>query len=307
MICGICGATGTLDLREYYGEYMLYNCSTCDVEFWSPMKNPGPSYYTTVSNQNIGPFTKIEIDKNHRWVLNNLPLKKGDLLDIGCGIGIFVNATTQVGFQATGIDFVSEFINIGKKIYPNIELKNMALEEFHNTHSDTQFDVITCFEVLEHLDRPSGFLDLVRNMLHQGGYFALSTPNRERYRWQQIHEPWDFPPHHLTRWNQSSLIRFLKFHGFKVVKLLVSPAQWSLEYHFHQYFHTGILNRLTKNKNLSSNSDTFCNVSIVKKPFFLNFALISRDIFIKIISYILIPFGMFLFRGRQLVIICQKN
>jgi SAM-dependent methyltransferase len=75
--------------------------------------------------------------------------------------------------------------------------------------------------VLEHQDRPREFLEMVKDLLKEGGYIAGSVPNRERLfadiTWQFFHG--DYPPHHFLRFSKEALEKALKILGFKNVKV----------------------------------------------------------------------------------------
>ena len=95
----------------------------------------------------------------------------------------------------------------------------MSIEDIAREFKDRRFDVVTFFEVLEHLDEPLEFLRKVKTVLKPGGYIALSVPNRRRTL--DIHGIEDNPPHHLTKWDMDSLTGFLESNGFETVKRVV--------------------------------------------------------------------------------------
>jgi hypothetical protein len=81
-------------------------------------------------------------------------------------------------------------------------------------HANERFDLITFFDVLEHIDNHNEFMESVHNLLATRGYIAMSMPYRKHAEWLM---PLDLPPRHLTRWDRKSLKRFLEARGFKVV------------------------------------------------------------------------------------------
>lgn len=66
-------------------------------------------------------------------------------------------------------------------------------------------DVVTFWHVIEHVEDPVGLLEASRQRLHEGGELCFSvplTPMSYEHSWP---DPFNEPPHHLTRWNLRSL------------------------------------------------------------------------------------------------------
>lgn len=82
---------------------------------------------------------------------------KGDLLEIGCGGGFFLKYATKY-FNCIGIDNSSYAINLALKLNINALIQKSSLEDFQ---SDKKFDVICCFDVLEHIpDLDNAFMKI---------------------------------------------------------------------------------------------------------------------------------------------------
>jgi hypothetical protein len=97
-----------------------------------------------------------------------------------------------------------------------------GLPDFAAAHPDARYDVITLFQVIEHLDEPAKWLAAARSLLKPGGKFFIGTPNRDR-TFNPFQGPGmdlvDNPPNHLTRWRAASLKRFVESCGLKVVEI----------------------------------------------------------------------------------------
>lgn len=94
-------------------------------------------------------------------------------------------------------------------------------EKFLAAHPQTNFDVVTFFEVLEHQENPQWFLDVAKKFLSDEGCIAMSVPNRNR--WQKAPDTLDYPPNHLTRWSPNALRNFLERNGFEILSLREEP------------------------------------------------------------------------------------
>jgi SAM-dependent methyltransferase len=153
----------------------------------------------------------------------------GWLLDLGCGTGDFVAAAARREFVAQGVDQDGIAIAAGRRHYHQITLHEANIEAFLRSDRQ-QYDVITFFEVLEHLENPAGFLAAVRERLRPGGTIGLSVPNNDSpllavYR--RLTRVVDVPPHHLTRWNKQALRSLFAREGFDVVSVSVLPPTFS--------------------------------------------------------------------------------
>lgn len=198
----------------------LYQCFDCNVQFWQPFGiAPDKEFYQESEMYEF--VEKRSPAWYHRQFLKNQPLNAGRLLDVGFGQGEFLNAVKNLGLNLWGIDITERNVKMAKKNYNLQNIYAQSLNEFVKRKDIGKFDVITAFELLEHLPDPAGFLDLAKGVLIPGGYLILSTPNLDRFG--RVKEDWDFPPNHLFRWNKNTLIKLLEVKNFKVIKVIEQP------------------------------------------------------------------------------------
>ncbi len=222
LVCPVCEMAQDHRLVEARGRYQIFRCTDCTVEFASPME-------TSLDDKRIEEIygSRVEfvgqyIGWFHLEFLKFRPRPHGTLLDMGCGTGDFVELAIRSGYRAIGIDPDSTAIESGKAFHGNVPLFCMTATEFFH-RNDTRYNVITFFEVLEHLENPRGFLGEVHRHLAEGGYIALSIPNNDSpltRLYRKATRIIDYPPHHLTRWSKNALKRLLETCGFDVVKLI---------------------------------------------------------------------------------------
>ena len=236
--CLVCEAkVKEMDYLEVYvsdfnnQEYKLYECSQCKVQWWEPLKMI-PEFYEKEGLEEYTLF-HIGIRKLPIWCqpfFKYFPRdKKGYLLDIGCGDGIFLYHASLSGFKVYGIDIDQKSIKIAKEKRDIANVFNMSLEEFIEREK-LVFDVITFFEVLEHQDKPKHFLNTVWKLLRPGGLIAGSVPNRDSYFMIESRKfsKGDFPPHHFLRFSKEALYNTLQSVGFKDIEI------YELDYPFNQ-------------------------------------------------------------------------
>ena len=124
----------------------------------------------------------------------NFPKEKR-YLDIGCGGGIFTESAARLKQteKVLGVDPSKEIIDVARMHARNDPLlmqpdrltyKNVSIEELHApTSSKDQFDIVSLFEVIEHVHRPSPFLATCLPFVKPGGWLVLSTIARTWTSW----------------------------------------------------------------------------------------------------------------------------
>ena len=218
--CPACGAPSNRPALEIFHSASLYECTECDLHFWHPAAMPDAAWHERTYQDRDQ--TAMPLEPGHRFFLSDPKApKNGRLLDVGCGVGNFLAAARHAGFEVTGIELNQNAIRFARKNYGLREVFAIRPEEFHSVHPGETFDVVTFFEVLEHQDDPQGFLNVAQQCLANGGYIALSVPNRSR--WQKGVETLDYPPNHLTRWSPLALRNFLERNGFEVLSMKEEP------------------------------------------------------------------------------------
>jgi 2-polyprenyl-3-methyl-5-hydroxy-6-metoxy-1,4-benzoquinol methylase len=232
-LCPVCLEGFPQMTFRYLGDYnikdaslQLFQCSICEVKFWYPFKNPGPEWYKECEqNQMHRSFEDKEyfiwLSENRsitKHFFNDVPHKLANglkLLDVGCGTGGFLLQAKKIGYDVTGVDFDPEQIKVAQS-FGLADTFQGDVVEFLNKHPG-EFDVITGFEIIEHLDNPREFLEAIYKALKPGGVLCLSTPNNRRIG--PKNEFWDFPYHHLSRWTKRSLENVITLENFKHIKV----------------------------------------------------------------------------------------
>lgn len=108
------------------------------------------------------------------------PLVAGkEIMEAGCGEGYGAEMMAEHAARVVGIDYNAVALGIAKKRHaqPNVEFREVDLLELA-ARSPGQFDAVTNFQVLEHLDDPAPFLEAAAACLKPGGCLILTTPNR---------------------------------------------------------------------------------------------------------------------------------
>jgi len=102
------------------------------------------------------------------------------ILDVGIGYGAFLSLLEEyVNYENLfGMDPFEESIKIAQNFISAI-IKKGQIENENWPFSEKYFDVITCFDVLEHLRKPKIFLGRAKRYLKPNGIVLISTPNKQ--------------------------------------------------------------------------------------------------------------------------------
>lgn len=100
------------------------------------------------------------------------------VLDIACGVGYSAPLFIQAGaFEYTGVDIKEELIHYANQKYSTNRIK-FETGNICSFTNQNQFDLITCFETIEHLDDYKLALKNLYKLLSSKGILFISSPNR---------------------------------------------------------------------------------------------------------------------------------
>jgi len=149
----------------------------------------------------------------------------GTLLDVGCSTGGFILAATKKGWKASGVEPSARAATLAQqKIKAEIWIGSLE-----SIPSNSQYDAITSWEVLEHIAEPTTFAHQIHEHLKPNGVWALSVPNWDSPWMRASKHVEHWPPYHLTFWTEDVLGDFLKKAGFTEVIVQPKPFAWGEE------------------------------------------------------------------------------
>ena len=235
--CRLCGSKSIspISFEERLGKiYHIVHCSDCEliqtVEHYSEVS---PDYVDLVN---------FEIDENRLWCQNTHKVpafkqwhfaskkyisdEKPRLLDVGCGTGGFLSFVASNGFMPYGFDASEAQAEYAQKNHPNVR----HAKTFDNYSKklgelNPKFDVITLWDVLEHIRAPSEFLLEASKIIKPGGYIFVSVPNGGAIYWKRKiysilgKRPDLIPWEHVYYFSNRSLKLCLEKAGFNILKI----------------------------------------------------------------------------------------
>ena len=134
------------------------------------------------------------------------------LLDFGAGSGAFVRAAKDAGVDAIGVEQSESAIELAQEFYDVQLLRDLP---------DARYDVVTLWDVVEHLRDPVAVLGSLRERLHEGGSLIMATGNYECWQRRIAQDDWGLYllDHHFyfTPTSLDTVCRRAGYAGFKLL------------------------------------------------------------------------------------------
>lgn len=235
-----CGACGLLfvnpqptedELCRLYNEeiYITEDIQTWDRkkgEYASVIQAGGQERADRVNNTEAprGGLSPVETRANRRIkTIGKLSRPGASLLDIGCRGGVFLAAANRHNFKAAGVEISSECASLARAA-TGLDVFSGDLEQFaaKTLESGALFDVVTMWDVIEHLADPASTLKLVKSILNENGLLCLSTVNLNNYRYLVYKNNWrgfSEGQEHTLFFSSDTLGLLLRRCGFKATRI----------------------------------------------------------------------------------------
>lgn len=118
----------------------------------------------------------------HRYALAKYYTQGKRVLDLACGEGYGSWLLAQSAIEVIGVDIDEPIIHHATSVYQqdNLRFLQGSIVDIP-IHQNRTFDLVTCFEALEHIVEHEALLSEVKRMLSKDGLFIVSTPNKPVY------------------------------------------------------------------------------------------------------------------------------
>jgi len=209
------------------GDYALRRCGACGFVYTDPRPPDAvltrlydaDFYFSTgwplsaIAELVIRRIQRTRQRRVERWVPG------GTLLDIGSGDGRFVDHMAGEGWDATGIDFSPAATRLARSRGGGGRFLCGSL--FEQCISSRSVDVVTLWQVLEHIGEPRAFLACCHGLMRPGGVLIAAVPNIDGLSARLAGDHWwglDVP-RHLVHYSADTLCRALVRGGFTVARV----------------------------------------------------------------------------------------
>jgi SAM-dependent methyltransferase len=163
----------------------------------------------------------IMLNRKRRIVENVTGLKKGKILDIGCGTGYFAGTMKKAGWDVTGVEPNRKARDFGSKRFA----LNIISPDHLSDLQEKSFNSVTLWHVMEHLHDLSKYSDEIDRLLKPGGICITALPNSNSYDAKYYGRFWAAydPPRHLWHFNPSTVSLFWEKKGYKIAYMKNLP------------------------------------------------------------------------------------
>jgi 2-polyprenyl-3-methyl-5-hydroxy-6-metoxy-1,4-benzoquinol methylase len=157
--------------------------------------------------------------------------RTGKILDVGCSVGFFLARARAEGWTTFGVEISNDTAELARGRGLNVFTGTLEQAGF----GPESFDVVTMWDVLEHVQDPVATVAIAAEVLKEEGLVALSTPNiggtfpRLSYRAARWVGRWPHPepPHHLFQFSKSTVSRLLTQGGLTPIEIIDRRAPLS--------------------------------------------------------------------------------
>lgn len=239
--CNLCGGHDHRKLFRKFG-YDLLRCNGCKLVFVGnpPTGAEVEAFYSAEADYHselLDPanpaFERMRgIARQHvRMLGRNIARPQGlKLLDIGCSSGLFLDEARKAGYDVHGAELSPDTARFARS---HFVLDVQTGDWRDGGFEDASFDVITLFDVIEHVPDPLGELQAIMRLLKPGGVLLQSTPNidglfpRLSYLLANRLDYWPHPepPHHLYQFSVDTLTAMTGAAGYDVSRRDLTSIQ----------------------------------------------------------------------------------
>jgi SAM-dependent methyltransferase len=211
--------------------FSIWKCNTCSVRFTQdiPEQDVIGKYYQSDSYVSHSDTKRGFINAMYHHVRNyTLNLKRklvekevgtqsGDILDIGCGTGAFLNNMKNAGWSVTGLEPDE---TAKAKAFELYKINPQQPSSLFQLEGKT-YDAITLWHVLEHVHQLDDYMQQLKKILKDKGAIFIAVPNHTSNDAGYYKEKWAAydVPRHLYHFSPNSMEVLLQRHGMKLKKI----------------------------------------------------------------------------------------
>lgn len=216
--CLVCGGS---DFLPYYKG--LIKCESCDfvtadldIEGLDLSTIYGKDYFA--GNEYVDYIQdKESLQDNFRERLKSILKYKdsGYLIDVGCAYGFFLDLAKEF-FQVKGYEICQDAVDFARRMSLAVECRDFPEEDIPHD----SVDVITLWDVIEHLAEPQRYVVQANRVLRHNGLLCITTGDLgslnarlRKEKWRMIHLPT-----HLHYFSKETLRMLLENNGFRIVR-----------------------------------------------------------------------------------------
>ena len=226
-ICPLCLSKEFDDLYPDFEGNTYVRCTSCSLvyqnprtivdyeeDYWSGSKDPDGNLRDLMSDSERKFKVKNRMINEIDFVNS---LNGGRILDAGCGPGFFL-AEINDNWEKYGVEISKYNIDFINEHFPDVKTSLSKLEELE--YEDNFFDVIYCFQVIEHVEDPIQIIKEFKRVIKPNGTIILSTPNIESFVSRRFKGNYRLlGKSHILMWSPDTIKQLLKLIDYKITKV----------------------------------------------------------------------------------------
>jgi 2-polyprenyl-3-methyl-5-hydroxy-6-metoxy-1,4-benzoquinol methylase len=227
--------------------FRMVECSNCGLIYSSPILPPEVIYELYRHSPFLHESQLSNMIRDYqdqvRSLLPLLPSSKGRLLEIGCANGLFLKAAMELGFEdVRGVEPGEKSVRAAD---PAVRDKIVNALFRADLFPPESFDVVCCFQVLDHLLDPAAVLRDASKLLRKGGLVLLLNHNIRSWLPRVLGERCPmYDIEHIYLFDKQTVAQLLQNNGFEVVGVRNIPNSYTLSYAIKMFPFPGLVKRL---------------------------------------------------------------
>ncbi len=240
----VCCKSEKIDKKGIRGDFTVYKCGNCDLEFVHPLPDTKDlnNFYVKKDFSDLKNIIKMELLKfennklphKKKWLKKIIEIgkehtnnSKMEILEIGSGAGFFIHLSNNMKHHAIGFESSKEFSElISQEI--NGEIFYTEDYKYNRYLKPESLDLIYLEHVFEHILKPTDILNNLIPLLKKEGIIIMVIPNHNSFLAKIFGLKWDWvtPPDHLFYYNKNAISALFERLDLKIIK------SWSYDFYF---------------------------------------------------------------------------
>jgi 2-polyprenyl-3-methyl-5-hydroxy-6-metoxy-1,4-benzoquinol methylase len=303
--CCVCGNKDNFIKKYYKDSFIVVECKTCSFNF-IPQYFSKKMTYEDYKDENV----LTEVRKGNDWLkmqrhllrfkLIRKFIKDGKLFDLGVGWGHFLYTGKTLGYDVYGIEVAKTPYKYAKE---DLGLSVELVDFFEFRVKNDTYDIITIWDVLEHIADADQVVKKCSKMIKEGGYIFIQVPQLDSLIAKRYKEKWRMMSlDHVNYFSRQTISTLLSKEGFRV-QTIKSSFEFKL---FLMYgilpFLQKIKSKLRKNIYVKTSDEAgkqaFFNKTTNLPRWVLKIIMIFHNILYNVLSFFKI--------GDEMIVVAKK-
>ena len=302
--CKVCHNTDPEQFKLAYQKEDLdvVQCKKCSFVFIPPYYRKQLTYHQykdeSVLDQIRAGNDWVKIQRHKlRFKLIRKYKPKGKLFDLGVGWGHFLYTVKILGYETSGIEISEMPYTYAKE---DLKLNVQHIDFFDYPEEKESYDLITMWDVLEHIDDCDRVIDKCSNMLKDEGVIIIQVPQIDSYFAKKYKEKWKMMGlDHVNYFSKKTITNLLGQYGLEV-KTIKSSLEIKLFIMYVLYPKIQKLKSKKKRNEVSSSGrQEYYNKAVDKPKWMLKVMIFAHNILYNTLTLLNI--------GEEMIVVAQKK